>query len=170
MELKPLDILSPSIGTTVKQVDADGNLIGGVFKAVSWSTRNRQVAGGGCPQWLDQIVISQTIDGARAGAGLVGPSSAGASSSSSSRDVIAIQVNNNGQEVTRFVVPYTLVGRFAQPQKNQALPVAEELWFSNQPFNPRNTQFLEAETACNAEAAPPSSSGAVPIPSSRVTS
>jgi hypothetical protein len=78
-------------------------------------------------------------------------------------------VDDSGQEVKRFVVPYALVGRFAPPEKDQPLPVAEELWFSSHAFNPRTTKLQEAEKACNAEAAPAISSGVGAVPSSPAT-
>src|SRR5713101_7147939 len=144
-------------GTVVKQVDKDGKLTGKEFRSTSWNTRFRPDGiTGGCPRWLNQIVVADALEGANKGKNLIPPNSSTAtiaSSSPSSRDVTAVYVDSNGTKIREFRVPYVFVP-YSQPSNHgTGWEIANEIWFSDSPFDPKTTKIDEAEAVCNA--APP---------------
>src|SRR5262249_12593648 len=81
--------------------------------SINWSTRWRASAGkGGCPSWIDQIVVAKDSKTANSTT-VEAPQRIGiASSSFSSRDVVAILLDKNGNEDTRVIYPYVYVAEF----------------------------------------------------------
>lgn len=118
----------------------------------NWSVRWRVPNKGGCPSWIDQIVVGQNPEVLARTVVQAVQMPAVASSSMSSRDVIAIMLNEDGFEDTRKVIPYVYVGKYhssGKPDQITSLPVpiADELWFSQKPVDDK--AVLEAEGACN---------------------
>ena len=161
MKLSIKDVLPNPAGTTVKEVDSQGNLTGREFKSVAWSIRDQDPQNpGGCPTWIDKIVVSETVEGAKRGAGLIREAVVIASSSFSSRDLQAIHVDQSGQQIETFQVPYGLVAAVsANPPQDATAPIAAELWFSQQPFDRTATPVAIMETRCTHEAGGPGSNG-----------
>ena len=135
MRIRPTDIDPGPDGTTIKEVDATGTPTGKQWVTVHWSIRNQEREEGSL-QWIDRIVIGDTLTAARSNPELAGEDTALASSSISSRDVTAIRVGLNGETLEEFTVPYVLVGKANKKVTPEGPPpVAAELWFSNEPFD-----------------------------------
>lgn len=147
MNDKTTFLIKPSPnGTVVKQTDAFGSAER-TYYTFSWSTRNR-TSSVGCPQWIDRIVIGDTPEGARKGKNLVIPDQTVASSSRSSRDVVAFHVDKDGKlkgllGFTAALVPK--VSGFG------AVPIAEELWLTTGEFD-ASTGIAQIEGQCSAVA------------------
>jgi hypothetical protein len=137
-------------GTSVQEVDENGKLTGRQFYSNTWDTRDRPASSKqGCTQWLNQIVVSLTKEGAKAAAQMVTPIATIASSSPSSRAVTAILVDASGKPMGEFTVPYVFVPKSRPAQDPKAgFEVAEEIWFSKVPFNPKETEIAKFESSC----------------------
>jgi|SRR5277367_5929090 len=133
-------------GTVVKKTDAFGSAER-TYYSFSWSTRNR-TSSAGCPQWIDRIVIGDTPEGARKGKDLVIPDQAIASSSRSSRDVVAFHVDNDGKLKSILGFAAALVPKVSG---SGAVPVADEMWLSKEEFD-ASTGVGQIEGQCSAVA------------------
>lgn len=158
---KPTDS-TPDIvnGTQVHEVDPQGNpvanglLQGQVFRTVSWSTRKADPGSTSpCPVWIKNVVISQTIEGAKKGAAaqLAGLNEADVSSSSSSQNVNAIVVDSEGKPVTSQVFGHSLVRAIQGEPPPGQMAIATDLWFSNQPIDTSNPAIAKMANRCKQE-------------------
>jgi hypothetical protein len=146
-------VLTAPNGTVVKEVDSDGNLTGRTFWTFNWNARP-QTRSEGCPQWIYQVVVGDSPDGAQSATALIPNDTSVASSSASSRDLVVLHVDGDGKPVEFFTVGYGLVPRFLNsPVPKGQLPIAAELWLCNQPFNPKTTSVVGLEQQCEDEAA-----------------
>lgn len=130
----------PIGGTNVLEVDAQGKKVQGgffngrVFKTVSWVTRTA-LDHTGCPQWIDTVVVSDTLEGANNGKNLVQQDpEIKFSSSSNSQSVTALQVDRQGQQIATKVFNYSLVRSIAGDPPPGQNAIATELWFSEAPI------------------------------------
>jgi hypothetical protein len=152
----------PFINITVVEPLPDGTPIydvsGGVEKgqlvgfSKNWSTRWRLAKKGGCPSWIDQIVIGQNKDVLKKTRVRATQVPAIASSSKSSRDVVAIFLDMEGDEDHRGIFPFVYVSKFHDsgvPDKitGKNIPIADELWFSTKAVDDPIVEKAEAE--CN---------------------
>jgi hypothetical protein len=121
--------------------------------STDWSTRMRSsVSKGGCPSWIDQIVVAPDLKTCQATPIHTRPIPGIASSSFSSRDVLAIFVDKKGEEDHRAVYPYVYVAKShssirIDPITGKPVPVADEMWFSSKPVN--DTVVIAIEGMCN---------------------
>ena len=118
----------------------------------NWSVRWRVAKKGGCPSWIDQIVIADDPSVLKKTTVRAVQVPAIASSSKSSRDVIAIFLDADGDEATRTVVSFVYVAKSHDsgiPDRitGKNIPIADELWFSSRPVNDKVVTDAEAE--CN---------------------
>lgn len=127
-------------GTNVQEVDAQGNRVqdglfgGSVFKSVSWVTRSA-LDKSACPTWIDTVVVSGTLDGANKGKNLVTQDPCVEfSSSSNSKSVTALVVDEEGNQIASQVFNFSLVRRIAGVPPPGQNAIATELWFSQAPI------------------------------------
>lgn len=141
MKIKTRNAISDLVnGTNVQEVDARGDRVqgglfhGNVFKSVKWTTR-KQLDNSGCPTWIDTVVVSKSLTGARNGQGLITQDpGVDVSSSTNSKQVTALVVDEHGKEIGRKVFDYSLVrGIAGEPPAGQNA-IATELWFSQAPI------------------------------------
>jgi hypothetical protein len=118
----------------------------------NWSTRWRLEKKGGCPSWIDEIVIG--ANAAVLKKTKVRPTQvpAVASSSMSSRDVLAIFLDGEGDEDHRVIYPFVYVPKSHSSERTDSItgmkrPVADELWFSSKAVDDPLVEKLEAD--CN---------------------
>lgn len=137
-------------GTPVYDVNSGKPVLVGYSN--SWNVRWRVAAKGGCPSWIDQIVVgaNQEVLNRTNIRAVEVPSIA--SSSKSSRDVIATFLDEDGNEDRRALWPFVYVPRFKDSgviDKNTGkdIPIALELWFSSRAVN--DDLVLRAEGDCN---------------------
>lgn len=146
-------------GTPVKFTDTAGALAAhghdpgdpAQYITIDWTSRVRKPGGGGCPQWIDYIVIGDALAHVvkARDQGLLSDKMGVASSSASSHDLQVIYVDADGDIKKAFVVKNALIPATADiPQPDQ--PVAAEVWFCDQPFDPVKTKILALEAKCNA--------------------
>ena len=145
-----LDPLKPS-GTPVYDVTAGVDKKEQLGVSVEWSTRWRPShKGEGCVSWIDHIVVAKDSTTANS-TPVHAPGPAVASSSFSSRHVVAILLDQDGNEDARKTYPYVYVVDFhpsGRPDRNTGkdVPIADELWFSQTPVTHPN--ITKAENAC----------------------
>lgn len=115
------DVGAPG-GTLIWEVDAKGHQVGPDYYSFRWTNRippeSRKAEAS--PQWIEEIVISESPDGAQAGVAgknldinlpLHKINEQVASSSPFNRDVLVKLVDQGGSELTRFTMAYlTVVG------------------------------------------------------------
>ena len=137
MNLRPHDLAASPTGepTTVKEVDAQGNPTGTQYLSRGWTARVRpSTRDDGSPQWIDTLVVSDTVEGANAGAAKLPQNIPAASSSPYSRDVLVTYVNENGDEIKRFTMPY-LTASASRPNPGGASDrIADVLLISQDPI------------------------------------
>ena len=153
------DTIPDPDGTKVLQVDGKGKTVGGelggkTFRTVRWSVRAQQKRDVGCPTWLKTVVVSETLTGARLGASLAGKDEVPASSSFSSMDVEAVVVDAAGIQTGRFRAKHSLVRAVKPDTPAGTPPIAEELWFSSEPFDSSNPEISAMENRCHPNPTP----------------
>ncbi len=145
--VKPLPdgtpIFDVSSGVSKKQLAGYSN---------KWSTRWRPPQKGGCPSWIDQIIVAKDRSTLKKAKVQPNGSPAVASSSKSSRDVVAITLNDDGDEAARSVWAYLYVAKSHDSGVKDHItglniPIADELWFSSKPVDDPIVAAAEAE--CN---------------------
>jgi hypothetical protein len=117
-----------------------------------WSTRWRAAKAGGCPSWIDQIVVGKNLDVLNKTSVRAAQNVAVASSSKSSRDVVVILLDADGAESNRTVCPYVYVAAshgsgVSDNITGQDIPIADELWFSSKIVD--DPIVAKAEADCN---------------------
>lgn len=152
----------PYLNVTIIKPDPNGTIIFDVSNGVAnktqigfskeWSTRWRTAKGGGCPSWIDEMVVGK--DRTVVGKTNVHPTQAPAvaSSSRSSRDVVVIFLDADGDEKNRVIYPYVYVAAsHDSPGLDRItglnIPVADELWFSSKAVD--DPVVVKAEADCN---------------------
>jgi hypothetical protein len=157
MGILNLTIVNPNDETGTPVYDVSRGVDPGDKKLIgvsrNWSTRLRASADkGGCPSWIDQIVIAPNDATARKTTVKATQAAPIASSSFSSRDVVAIILNSDGNENQRAIFPYVYVAAFHDSGEidkttGKPIPIADELWFAQTPVNDKRVTDAEAE--CN---------------------
>jgi hypothetical protein len=138
-------------GTIINEVDQSGKVIRALGVSLQWSTRFRPTADrGGCPSWIDQIAVAPDL--ASAGNSSIHLPSTIPSSSLSSRDVVAITLNDSGVESGRKTYAYVYVAKrhnstYTDPVTGKLIPIADEIWFAQGAVD--NPIVFEAEGECN---------------------
>lgn len=139
---------SPDVGTSVLEVDSNGNPTGKVYVARYWNTRCRPTGRtDGCPQWIDTLIVADTVQGAQAGRSLLPASVPAASSSPSSRDVTVIYVDSSGSKIRQFTKGYLFVPYSTRPASGSGEAEANEMWISDVRID--RPEVAAAERQCN---------------------
>ena len=118
----------------------------------NWSVRWRLAKKGGCPSWIDQIVVGNNKDVLKKTRVRATQVPAVASSSKSSRDVVALFLDGDGDEDHRVVCPFVYVAKshdsgITDQITGKNIPVADELWFSSKAVD--DPIVADAEADCN---------------------
>lgn len=117
----------------------------------NWSTRLRLPGRGGCPSWIDQIVIAKDLTTANKRPLRAPQPHPVASSSFSSRDVVAIFLDQDGKENERKVYSFVYIVDFEPSEKidpatNKPIPIVNEMWFSLSAVD--DPKVRDAESNC----------------------
>jgi hypothetical protein len=121
--------------------------------SLDWSTRLRASANkGGCPSWIDQIVVAKDLATAKSTRVRAVQAVGIASSSFSSRDVVAIFLDKDGNEDKRGIYPFVYVATSHLSDTKdritgEPIPIADEMWFSFSAVN--DPKVVQAEGDCN---------------------
>jgi len=118
----------------------------------NWSVRWRLAKKGGCPSWIDEIVVGTSQEVLKRSKVRANQVPAIASSSFSSRDVVAIFLDEDGDEDRRVIYPFVYVSKSHDSGKPDVItgenkPVADELWFSSKAVD--DPIVMKAEADCN---------------------
>jgi hypothetical protein len=142
-EYKACDLIPDSEGTPVLEVDGNANLVGREFFSFQWNTVWVGDQANPCNLWINQIVVSETPEGARKGMSLIKPTPSVAtpetplaSSSPFSRNVSVIVADPDGIATEQYTAAYVLVP-CSTPTDNPGKETAQKIWISKtDPFNP----------------------------------
>ncbi|HTU44466.1 MAG TPA: hypothetical protein VMF91_05360 [Bryobacteraceae bacterium] len=141
--------VSTDVGTSVLEVDGNGNPTGTSYVSRGWTTICRPAGRtDGCPQWISTLIVSATVAGANAGNSLLPAVATVASSSPSSRDVTVIYVDTNGNQISRFVKPFLFVPDSTPDPSGNGDEIANVIWISDVQI--QTPAVTAAEQACNA--------------------